>query len=99
VTRGYDPQQCVTNFDVFVNVVGGVKVDEPAIDLPVAAAIVSSYLNRPVREELALFGEIGLTGEVRRVKLEELREKEAKKNDQTVERVKQVSEIPEKLLV
>jgi DNA repair protein RadA/Sms len=87
------------NFDVFVNVVGGVKVDEPAIDLPVAAAIVSSYLNRPVREELALFGEIGLTGEVRRVKLEELREKEAKKNDLTVERVKQVSEIPEKLLV
>jgi DNA repair protein RadA/Sms len=87
------------NFDVFVNVVGGVRVDEPAIDLPIAAAIVSSYLNRPVKEELALFGEIGLTGEVRRVKLEELREKEAKKNGLTVEKVKQVSEIPQKLLV
>ena len=69
------------NFDVFVNVVGGVKVDEPAVDLPVAAAIVSSYFERPVREDVALFGEIGLTGEVRRVKLEEVREKEAKKNN------------------
>ena len=87
------------NFDVFVNVVGGVKVEEPAVDLPVAAAIVSSYFGRPVREELALFGEVGLTGEVRRVRLEELRLKEAEKNGLTVpEGIRAVEELPEKLL-
>ena len=88
------------NFDVFVNVVGGVKVDEPAVDLPVAAAIVSSYFDRPVKPEFAMFGEIGLTGEVRRVRLEELREKEARKNGFVVVKgIKHISEIPEKLLV
>ena len=88
------------NFDVFVNVVGGVKVDEPAVDLPVAAAIISSYFDRPVKPEVALFGEIGLTGEVRRVRLEELREKEAKKNGFEVAKgIKHISEIPEKILV
>jgi DNA repair protein RadA/Sms len=87
------------NFDVFVNVVGGVKVEEPAIDLPVAAAIVSSYLARPVKEDLVLFGEIGLTGEVRRVRLEELREKEAKKNGfGVISGISSMSQIPELLL-
>lgn len=87
------------NFDVFVNVVGGVKVDEPAVDLPIATAIVSSYLVRPVREDLVLFGEVGLTGEVRKVKLEELREKEAKKNGFIVlPQISSVAKIPELLL-
>ncbi len=86
------------NFDVFVNVVGGVRVTEPAVDLPIAAAIVSSYLNRPVKEELALFGEVGLTGEVRKVKLEEVRIKEAERNGFKVVKVQTVTEIPEKLL-
>ncbi len=88
------------NFDVFVNVVGGVKVDEPAVDLPVAAAIASSYYGRPVMEELVLFGELGLTGEVRSVKLEELREKEAHKNGlRVLKGIKRVEEILEKVLV
>ncbi|MEO2065010.1 MAG: DNA repair protein RadA [Desulfurobacteriaceae bacterium] len=88
------------NFDVFVNVVGGVKVDEPAVDLPVATAIASSYYERPVKEGIVVFGEIGLTGEVRRVKLEELRQREAEKNGlEVVSDVKRVEEIPEKLLV
>ena len=88
------------NFDIFVNVVGGVKVDEPAVDLPIAAAVISSYLDRPIRENLALFGEIGLTGEVRRVKLEELREKEAQKNGfKVIRNIKNISEIPESILV
>ena len=87
------------NFDVFVNIVGGVKIDEPAVDLPVAAAIVSSYFERPVKEDVALFGEIGLTGEVRRVKLEELRQREAEKNSLKAISVKRVEEIPEKLLI
>jgi DNA repair protein RadA/Sms len=51
--------------DVFVNVAGGVRVDEPGADLPVALAIASAAKRRPVREGLAAFGEIGLTGRLR----------------------------------
>ena len=53
--------------DAYVNVVGGVKVDEPAVDLAVVAAIVSSVGNFPVPGDCAFFGEIGLTGEIRGV--------------------------------
>ncbi|RUM43717.1 MAG: DNA repair protein RadA [Desulfurobacterium sp.] len=88
------------NFDVFVNVVGGVKVNEPAVDLPVATAIISSYLDKPVKENLALFGEVGLTGEVRRVRLEELRQREAEKNGfEVLESIRTISELPEKALI
>ncbi|MEJ5376006.1 MAG: DNA repair protein RadA [bacterium] len=51
--------------DMYVNVVGGMRVEEPAVDLGIASAIASSYLNRAVDPLLVLFGEIGLTGEVR----------------------------------
>ncbi len=53
--------------DVFVNVAGGMSIDEPAADLAVAAAIASSVRNRPVRQKTAVFGEIGLAGEIRAV--------------------------------
>ncbi len=53
--------------DVFVNVVGGLKVGEPAADLAVATAIASSVKDRPVRAEAALIGEVGLSGELRMV--------------------------------
>ena len=53
--------------DVFVNVVGGLQVDEPAADLAVAAAIASSVRNLPVRAETVLIGEVGLSGELRNV--------------------------------
>lgn len=53
--------------DVFVNVVGGLQVDEPAVDLAVAVAVASSVCNRPVAADLALVGEIGLSGELRSV--------------------------------
>jgi DNA repair protein RadA/Sms len=53
--------------DIFVNVVGGMKVDEPASDLALAAAIASSYYDTPVPPDLALIGEVGLTGELRTV--------------------------------
>jgi DNA repair protein RadA/Sms len=53
--------------DVFVNVAGGVRVDEPAIDLPVALAIASSLREKPVSAGVVAFGEIGLAGEVRSV--------------------------------
>jgi DNA repair protein RadA/Sms len=53
--------------DVFVNVVGGLTVDEPAADLAIAAAIASSVHNAPVRADAVLIGEIGLSGELRTV--------------------------------
>jgi DNA repair protein RadA/Sms len=53
--------------DVFVNVVGGLRVHEPAIDLAVAAAIASGYYGRPLHDDLAVFGEVGLAGELRSV--------------------------------
>jgi len=67
------------NFDIFVNVIGGISVKEPAADLPVALAIISSFLNIPLPENMCAFGEIGLTGELRQVRFPELREKEALK--------------------
>jgi DNA repair protein RadA/Sms len=63
--------------DIFLNVVGGVQLDEPAIDLAAIAALASSHLNRIISPQLVLFGEIGLTGEVRAVSQPELRIKEA----------------------
>jgi DNA repair protein RadA/Sms len=50
---------------VFVNVVGGIQIDEPAADLAIAAAIASSWKDVPVRAEAVLIGEIGLAGELR----------------------------------
>lgn len=55
------------NQDVYVNIVGGLRIAEPAADLAVAAAIVSSFRNQRVRQDLALVGEIGLSGELRSV--------------------------------
>ena len=65
--------------DVFVNAVGGVKIDEPAADLPVLLAIVSSLRNKPLPDKLVAFGEIGLAGEVRPVQRGQERLKEAAK--------------------
>ena len=65
--------------DVFVNVVGGLRVSEPAADLAVAAAVASSFKNQPVAADLALIGEIGLSGELRAVGHLEHRLKEAVK--------------------
>jgi DNA repair protein RadA/Sms len=53
--------------DVFVNIVGGLHIDEPAADLAIAAAITSSYRNKPVAADLAIVGEVGLSGELRSV--------------------------------
>ncbi len=53
--------------DVFINVVGGVRIGETAADLPLLLAIVSSYQNKPIANDLVLFGEVGLSGEIRPV--------------------------------
>ena len=63
--------------DVFVNVVGGLKVGEPAADLAVAAALASSARNTPVRADAVLIGEIGLSGELRTVSQMDARLREA----------------------
>lgn len=65
--------------DVFVNAVGGVKIDEPAADLPVLLAIVSSLRGKPLPEKWVVFGEVGLAGEVRPVQRGQERLREAAK--------------------
>jgi DNA repair protein RadA/Sms len=53
--------------DVYVNVAGGLRIDEPALDLPVLAAVASAYKNVPLPSDTVLLGEVGLTGELRAV--------------------------------
>ena len=65
--------------DIFVNLAGGIKITEPALDLGVAVAIASSFQNRPVEADLVLLGEIGLTGEIRTVMQLDARLIEAKR--------------------
>jgi DNA repair protein RadA/Sms len=65
--------------DIFINVAGGIKVAEPAIDLGLVAAVVSSYFERPVDYEAVFLGEVGLAGEVRGVSRLDIRLKEAAK--------------------
>jgi DNA repair protein RadA/Sms len=65
--------------DVHVNITGGFRVDEPAIDMGIVGAVISSYKNKSLPSGLALVGEVGLAGEVRAVSRIEQRVKEAKK--------------------
>ncbi|MHB8621225.1 MAG: DNA repair protein RadA, partial [Chloroflexota bacterium] len=67
----------LANQDVYVNVIGGLRVSEPAADLGLALAITSSLLDRPLPADLAVCGEVGLGGELRTVRLAERRVKEA----------------------
>lgn len=66
-------------YDIFVNIPGGLKVREPAADLGVALAIISSFKGKPLSSKSFVFGEVGLLGEIRRVVGEEKRIKEAKR--------------------
>jgi DNA repair protein RadA/Sms len=65
--------------DAYVNLAGGMRLNEPALDLAIVAAVISSYRNIPVPPEVLVFGEVGLTGEVRSVSQVENRIREAKK--------------------
>lgn len=65
--------------DIFVNVTGGLRVDEPAADLGMVVAMMSSFLDKPVDRGLIMFGEVGLAGEIRGVNQPDLRIREAKK--------------------
>ena len=65
------------NHDVYVNLAGGLQISEPAIDLGVVAALLSSQRNAPIAHDVALFGEVGLLGEIRGVSQADLRAREA----------------------
>ena len=67
------------NQDVYLNVAGGMKISEPAADLGIIATVASSYKNVPISQSTVVMGEVGLTGEVRRINLIEKRLKEAEK--------------------
>ncbi|MGG4551679.1 DNA repair protein RadA [Paenibacillus humicus] len=67
------------NQDAYVNLAGGVKLDEPAVDLAIAVSIASSFRDIPTKPDDVIFGEVGLTGEVRAVSRAEQRVKEAAK--------------------
>lgn len=67
------------NHDIYVNIVGGLKVSEPAADLAIILAIASAYKNRSLPDDLAVFGEVGLSGEIRSVTGSPARLKEASK--------------------
>ena len=65
--------------DAYVNLAGGIRITEPAIDLGIVMAIMSSFKNSPVPEGVVAFGEVGLSGEVRAVSMAEQRVREAQK--------------------
>ena len=67
------------SLDIYVNVAGGLKIFEPASDLPVALAIASAVVNKPIQDQVCVFGEVGLLGELRPVANFEGRIKEAKR--------------------
>lgn len=69
----------LSNKDIFLNVAGGLKITEPAADMAVAAAVISSLAGKPVPADMVVFGEIGLSGESRAVPQPDLRLKEAHK--------------------
>ncbi len=91
LTTGVDPQRLALiaaviekrlginlwDQDIYLNVVGGLEIDEPAADLGIAASILSSFLNRPLPAETVVFGEVGLGGEIRSCLHPALRTKEA----------------------
>lgn len=69
----------LSNYDAYVNIAGGIRLSEPAADLGVVMAIASSFKNKPVAEDTIIFGEVGLSGEIRAVTMPEQRVAEARK--------------------
>ena len=69
----------IGNHDVYLNIAGGMRLSEPAIDLGIIATVASAYKNVPIPQTTVVMGEVGLTGEVRRINLIEKRLKEAEK--------------------
>ena len=89
----------LSNHDIYLNVIGGIKLNEPAVDLAVCAAIISSFTNKSLPKGACVFGEVGLLGEVRKVSRYKDRSKEATSlGYKTLENIISIKEIS-KLLV
>ena len=89
------------NCDAYVNVPGGLKINEPALDLAIVAALISSYRNRESKGKIIAFGEVGLTGEVRGVNLARLRLEEIAKFGENliiIPKVNYTKDLPFKVL-
>lgn len=69
----------LASLDAYVNIAGGIRMNEPAVDLALVLALISSYKNKPIDEQTLAFGEVGLSGEVRGVSMAEQRVLEAQK--------------------
>lgn len=69
----------LSSCDAYVNITGGIKIQEPAIDLGIVLAILSSFRNKALNPKLVAFGEVGLSGEVRAVSMAKQRVAEAEK--------------------
>ncbi len=69
----------MSKYDAYINIAGGMKISEPSLDLAIVMSIVSSLKDRSIDEKTVIFGEVGLSGEVRAVTLPELRIREARK--------------------
>lgn len=69
----------LSSYDAYVNIAGGIRLNEPAMDLALVLAVISSYKDVPVSEKTIVFGEVGLSGEVRAVSMVQQRIQEAKK--------------------
>ena len=67
----------MSGYDAYVNIAGGVRMNEPALDLAILAAIVSSVKDKPIDEKTIIFGEVGLSGEIRSVSMAAQRVREA----------------------
>jgi len=69
----------IANHDIFLKVTGGIRLEEPAIDLGIIASLASNFLDRPIPPKTVVFGEVGLAGEVRGISQAEPRINEAEK--------------------
>ena len=69
----------LSDYDAYVNIAGGLRANEPALDLALVAAVLSSYRNRAIDDRMLIFGEVGLVGEVRGVAMAAKRIAEAHK--------------------
>jgi DNA repair protein RadA/Sms len=67
------------NCDAYINIAGGIRMNEPAIDLGIVLAVISSYRDKAIDDKVICFGEVGLSGEVRAVSMAEQRIQEARK--------------------
>ena len=68
-----------SKYDAYINITGGMRISEPAVDLAVILALISGYRNIPIPEDIMVFGEVGLSGEIRAVSQSRQRIEEAKR--------------------